>query len=153
MLYPDTSFLIPLYVPQSFSAPARAVLAEAAQPCAISRLSLFEFRQAVRLQVFRHAGHRQQGFPRKQAEAVLRAFDDNLAAGAFLFQSLDHEAVLAEAERLSARHTETGGCRSFDLLHVAAALHWRADALLSFDQNQRQLAMAANLPVLPARLP
>lgn len=153
MLYPDTSFLIPLYVPQSFSAPARAVLAGAPSPCALTRLSLFEFRQAIRLQVFRHAHHRQQGFPRKQAEAVLRAFDDNLAAGAFQFQSLDHEAVLAEAERLSARHTETGGCRSFDLLHVAAALHLRASALLSLDVNQRQLALAEKLPVLPAKLP
>jgi predicted nucleic acid-binding protein len=153
MLYPDTSFLIPLYVPQSFSAPARAVLAATTELCALSRLSLFEFRQAIRLQVFRHHNHRTQGFSHKQAEAVLRAFDENLAAGFFQILSADHEAVLAEAERLSARHTEAVGCRSFDLLHVAAARHLRASALLSFDVNQRQLAAAANLPVLPAKLP
>ncbi len=153
MLYPDTSFLIPLYVPQSFSAPAQAVLAASTEPCALSRLNLFEFRQAIRLQVFRHANHRTQGFPRKQAEAILRAFNENLAAGAFQIQNADQDAVLAEAERLSTRHTEARGCRSFALLHVAAALHLRARALLSFDHNQRQLATAEHLPVLPAKLP
>jgi predicted nucleic acid-binding protein len=153
MVYPDTSFLIPLYVPQSFSAVARATLANAAPPCVLSRLNLFEFRQAIRLQVFRHQSDRTRGFPRKQAEAVLRAFDENIATPVFELRNIDHDAVLAEAERLSARHTESEGCRSFDLLHVAAARHLRATHLLSFDLNQRQLATAAGLPVLPVKLP
>jgi hypothetical protein len=36
-----------------------------------------------------------------------------------------------------------------DILHVAAALEMGAAELLSFDQNQRKIAMAENLGVFP----
>ncbi|MBI3885023.1 MAG: hypothetical protein HY302_04760 [Opitutae bacterium] len=57
--------------------------------------------------------------------------------------------MLAEAERLSARHSFGGGHRSFDLLHVAAARVLKADLFLSFDLAQRDLATAAGLKVGP----
>jgi predicted nucleic acid-binding protein len=36
-----------------------------------------------------------------------------------------------------------------DLLHLAAALETGAEELLSFDQNQRQIALVENLVVFP----
>jgi hypothetical protein len=41
------------------------------------------------------------------------------------------------------------GSRSFDLLHIATALHWQAAVFLSFDGLQREVAAAEGLAVLP----
>ena len=57
--------------------------------------------------------------------------------------------VLTEAERLSARHSLSGGFRSFDILHVATARVLKAGVFLSFDVAQRNLAAAAGLKVGP----
>jgi len=56
-------------------------------------------------------------------------------------------AIVAEAKRLSATHSLTGGHRSFDILHVAAALNMKAARLLTFDGNQKKLAKAEGLVV------
>ena len=53
------------------------------------------------------------------------------------------------AETLSTRHTITSGHRSFDVLHVATALHLGAREFLTFDVNQRKLAAAEKLKVKP----
>jgi hypothetical protein len=55
--------------------------------------------------------------------------------------------LIAEANRLSAAHTLAGGHRSFDILHVAAALRLRAFTFLTFDGNQRKLAQKEDLVV------
>lgn len=57
----------------------------------------------------------------------------------------DLSHVLALAERLSKSRTHTGGHRSFDVLHIAAALELEADVFLSFDGNQNALAAAEGL--------
>ncbi|HWB06886.1 MAG TPA: PIN domain-containing protein [Verrucomicrobiales bacterium] len=53
------------------------------------------------------------------------------------------------ADRLSQHHTMRTTFGAMDILHVAAALHLRAKAFLSFDQRQRELAAAEGLEVLP----
>jgi hypothetical protein len=57
--------------------------------------------------------------------------------------------VAAEVERLSERHTIKRGSRSFDLLHIAMAIHWQATAFLSFDA----IAAEEGLNVQPVSLP
>lgn len=52
-----------------------------------------------------------------------------------------------EAMRLSAAHTLAGGHRSFNIVHVAAAIVIKARHFLTFDQNQRRLAEAEGLVV------
>ena len=61
-------------------------------------------------------------------------------------------ALFARAETISVRHTETGGHRAFDILHVATARELGAREFLSFDANQRRLAAAEGLTVLPVLL-
>jgi predicted nucleic acid-binding protein len=53
------------------------------------------------------------------------------------------------AERLSATHTKANGHRALDILHVATAIHLKAEELLSFDNNQRKLAAEEGLGVKP----
>ena len=55
--------------------------------------------------------------------------------------------ILAEANRLSARHVVVGGYRSMDILHIAAAVHLVADEFLTFDTNQKRLAKVERLEV------
>jgi hypothetical protein len=43
----------------------------------------------------------------------------------------------------------TEGYRSFDILHVAAALASEAEEFLTFDERQRTLATAEGLKVKP----
>jgi predicted nucleic acid-binding protein len=57
--------------------------------------------------------------------------------------------VFQRAEDLSGRHTLKGGHRSFDVIHVATALTLEATQFLTFDERQRQLAMAEGLEVKP----
>jgi hypothetical protein len=78
-------------------------------------------------------------------ETILAAFEADLASGYFDLPACNLAGVLIEAKRLSASHTMTGGHRAFDILHVAAALHLGASEFLSFDTNQRKLAISAGL--------
>lgn len=55
--------------------------------------------------------------------------------------------VPALARRLTATHSALLGTRAFDVFHVAAALHLKASAFLSFDTRQTDLARAAGLRV------
>lgn len=56
-------------------------------------------------------------------------------------------AVIDDAKRISAAHTLSGGHRSFDILHVAAAARLGAQRFLTFDRNQKRLAEAEGLAV------
>ena len=48
---------------------------------------------------------------------------------------------------LSAKHTESGGHRFADILHVATALQLGSSEFLTFDANQRTLVQAEGLAV------
>jgi hypothetical protein len=65
--------------------------------------------------------------------------------GYFALPTCNLASVLIEARRLSASHTTTGGHRGFDILHVAAALHFGTSEFLTFDTNQRKLATTVGL--------
>ena len=147
--YPDTSFLCGLYVPQSTSAAAMAHYQRMTEPLQVSALLLYEFRQSVRFQIFRHSRDAAQGYERRTGLAALAQLQANLEAGALVIAPVEWADVLATSERISARHTAKVGHRAFDVLHVATALHLRAQEFLSFDANQRALAMAEGLAPRP----
>ena len=69
------------------------------------------------------------------------------AAGRIVRYTCNLASVLDESLRLSAAHTLGGGHRSFDIMHVAAALVITARDFLTFDDNQRRLAEAEGLTV------
>ncbi len=101
-----------------------------------------EVRNALRLAVFH------QLIDSHQARAELKQIEADLRVGAVIAHaSLDWVTVLRTAEKTGAAHSETIGCRSGDLLHVAAAVEWGADHFLSFDDRQKKMAVAAGLAV------
>ena len=147
--YPDTSFLCALYVAQSTSAAAIAHYQRMKEPLHVSALLVGEFRQSVRLQIFRNSRDTTQGYSPKAGLAALANLQANLDSGALVVVSTEWADVIHLAERISAQQTIAGGHRYLDVLHVATALHLGAVEFLSCDTNQRKLAEAEGLAVKP----
>ena len=147
MTYPDTSFLCALYIAQSTS--KRALVFIQNQPTALisTSLLLYEFRQSTQFQVFRHSKDATQGYPLATAQTALATLQANISAGVFRQGQVDWADVHKIGERLAFKYTATGGHRSFDVLHVASALHLGATEFLTFDGTQKQLAEAEGLIV------
>jgi predicted nucleic acid-binding protein len=147
MTYPDTSFLCALYVAQSTSARAFVFMQGQLTALISTSLLLYEFRQTVQFQVFRHSNDASQGYSLSVAQSALSTLQANISAGLFQQGQIDWADVHRIAERLAFKHTAKGGHRSFDVLHVASALHLGATEFLTFDGNQKKLAEAEGLAV------
>ncbi len=145
--YPDTSFLCALYRTQDNSPQALAHRAGMTEPLHVTRLLLWEFRQSVRFQAYRHSHNRQVGYPLREAEKMISDVNDDLYAGMVISVELNFVDILVTGERISKSRTCSGGHRSFDLLHVATALELGAREFLTFDANQIALATAEGLAV------
>lgn len=147
--YPDTSFLCAFYLKQSNSQAAAAHAATMKEPLHATALLAYEFRQSLRFQVWRRAANPRQGVALPDAQAALKQFEADLASGVAVLAPCSFQDVFHRAEALSTRHTISEGHRSFDVLHVATALHLGAREFLTFDVNQRKLAAAEKLRVKP----
>jgi hypothetical protein len=139
--YADTGFLCSLYAPDAHTSRAIARMKRQALPLAFTWLHQLEFRNALRLRVFRG------DITVAQRDASLNAMLADLAAGVLLVASPPLTEVMTEAERLSALHSQTLGTRTLDILHVAATLVLGLAELLTFDSRQAALAKAAGLKI------
>ena len=139
----DTSFLFSLYGRDANTTRAVAAVTTLAQPLTLTLFNEFELLNAIRFALFR------QLLSATAGASMIAAFEADISSGRLLIDRTNLTSVLGEAKRLSSAHTQTGGHRSFDILHVAAASHLSAGAFLSFDSNQRALAKSAGLKVLP----
>jgi len=139
--YADTGFICSLYAPDANTERAAKFMDRQNTPISFSWLNQVEFRNALRLRVFRKeisAAHRDHS---------LNLLLSDLSAGIFKNVELAQSNVLIETERLSAQHSEKFGTRSLDILHVAMAVTLGSERFLSFDTRQVKLAKAAGLKV------
>lgn len=143
--YPDTSFLCALYRTQDNSRQALAYRARLNEPLHVTRLLLWEFRQSMRFQAYRHSHNRQVGYPLHEAEKMISDLNEDLQNGLVISVEVDFIDILVTGERISKSRTFAGGHRSFDILHVATALELGAKEFLTFDANQITLAKAEGL--------
>jgi len=139
--YADTGFLCSLYAPDAHTSRAIARMKRQALPLAFTWLHQLEFRNALRLRVFRG------DITVAQRDASLNTMLADLAAGVLRVASPPLTEVMTEAERLSALHSQTLGTRTLDILHVAATLVLGLAELLTFDTRQAALAKAAGLKI------
>jgi predicted nucleic acid-binding protein len=142
-VFADTSFLFSLFGNDAYTARARRWARQSEDPIAITVLSRHEFGNALRFASFR------KSVPRPDALASLSALQADLRTGFLQLTSCDLVAVVEEAERMSDRHTWAGRHRSFDLLHIATAKILKTATFLTFDSNQRKLAIIEGLLVRP----
>lgn len=143
--YPDTSFLCALYRNQDNSEQALEYRTRMSEPLCATRLLLWEFRQSVRFQAFRHSKNRSVGYPLHEAEKMIAKLAEHIETGSVKLVNCDFIDLLMTGERISKARTFAGGHRSFDILHVATALELGAAEFLSFDENQIALARAEGL--------
>lgn len=141
--YADTSFLFSLYAQDANTAQAARAAESDGATFLLTDLQRYELRNALRLSVFR--GH----LAEPACQRLLRQVSDDLEQGAFLVVPVAWRQVFAAAEALSADHTGDLGTRSFDILHVAAAVTLGAQAFYTFDVRQKALAKKAGLKVRP----
>ena len=143
MVCADTSFLFSLYGQDANSARALGYLQQSGSALTITALNEFELENAIRFASFRKA------ITEADAQAYLAAFAADVTAGNLSLVRCNLNAAVREAKRLSALHTFPGGHRSFDILHVAAAMEVGAKEFLTFDARQSALAQAVRLTVNP----
>ena len=146
-VYPDTSFLCAIYREQDNSKQADAFNDQLPGGLPVSTLLLLEFRQSVRFQIRLFQRDRSKGFSKTEGDAMLRALQSDLACGVLEMVAPDWADVHRIAEELSAKHTESGGHRLADILHVATAIHLGTEQFLTFDTNQKRLAEAEGMKV------
>ena len=139
--YAATGFICSLYAPDAHTERACKRMDQQGTPIAFSWLNQVEFRNALRLRVFR------KEISASQRDHSLNLLLADLSAGIFEHMEVASSHVLIETERLSARHSEKLGTRSLDILHVAIAVVLGCERFLSFDTRQIKLAQAAGLQV------
>jgi predicted nucleic acid-binding protein len=74
----------------------------------------------------------------------LDLFEDRRKRGQYFTPEFSRSKLLERFRSLAAHTVETG-CRTMDVVHVAAALEFEAEMLVSFDERQRRLAEIAEL--------
>jgi len=147
--FADTSFLFAFYLPRAASEQAIAKMESLQNPAQISSLVRFEFQQAVWFKVWLRAQGHPLGLSETSAQSVLAAFDLDLERGLWALADSAREAVVTRAERMALDHTPRHGVRAMDILHLAFALQIGAKELMSFDESQRQVALAEGLLLDP----
>ena len=143
MIFADTSFLISLYGKDTNTPTAEQQSADNANAIHVHAINDCEFRNAVRLLVFRGK------ITPTQRQSRIAAYEADKKGGNLIVTNVDTNAVFERAEKMSLAHSEQGCHRAFDILHVAAAKILGATDFWSFDGKQRALAAAEGLAVGP----
>jgi predicted nucleic acid-binding protein len=138
--YPDTSFLVSVYLTDAHSSEADQLMFEYRSSLVLTPLHELEFSNAVELAVFRRA------ITATQATKARADFEQDVAHWTLHPLPVN---TFARAVTLARRHTARRGTRSLDILHVAAALTLGAEAFLTFDHRQHRLAKAEGLRAFP----
>lgn len=136
MICCDTSFLFSVYAHDCHTTQAHSWLRRNRVALTLSVLNNFEFANALRFAEFRKV------LKPGMAAVCLAQFEADLGQGRLKLEICNLADVLSEANRLSATHTIWKGHRSFDIVHIAVAVHLDARKFLTFDSNQKKLAKA-----------
>jgi predicted nucleic acid-binding protein len=137
--YFDTSVLIKSYVMEPRSEEAIENINQAGTGFPISHITTLEMTNALQLKVFRNE------ISQQVASRYLRAFEYDIESGYMYYPPHDIGSIFLRAQKLSLDHSITLGSRSLDILHVASALEFGCDTLITFDQKQERLAKEAGL--------
>ena len=136
--YLDSSYLVSMYAPDVHSPVTALQMAKFNGSRLLSSLGELEFLNALELRVFR------KQLSRQQVDAARSVFENDVQRGVFIIFELDSEAF-ARATKLISQTTAVLGCRTADILHVAAALEAKVDRFFTFDQRQKAVAQRAKL--------
>lgn len=139
--YVDSSALVPVYVPERFSAFAREVLHRLPQ---VPYTPLHELEVSNAFALLRGRGL----ITADEHRAVRTQLREDIDARRFVPVALDWADVFAIACELSEAHTARLLTRSLDLVHVAAARAASCRVFVSADHRQLAAASRAGLKII-----
>lgn len=140
-VYVDTGIVAKLYCLEATSPEASRLVARYRAPLPYTQFHELELRNALRLKAFRGE------ISAPELSIALQRWDEDVANGVWRRPAYALADVFVTAETLSAAHTAHTGCRTLDVLHVAAAVVLRAAEFVTWDERQARLAHAAGLRV------
>jgi hypothetical protein len=141
--YFDSAIIVKLYVQEATSPDAIRLVGAYVAPYALTQWQSLEVKNAIRLKAFRAE------ITAAEMSRSITAFEQDITAGRWQRPACAVIAVEQKAEELSAGHSATLGCRTLDIIHVAAALVLEAKEFVTFDTRQAALAKQAGLMVKP----
>lgn len=141
--YFDSAIIVKLYVRETTSAEAIRLVGDCEAPYWLTQWQALEVRNAIRLKSFRNE------ITTAEMAQSIAAFEYDIATGRWQRPVYDLGAIEQKADELSARHSATFGCRTLDIIHVAAAIVIGARQFVTFDARQAAMAKQAGLTVIP----
>ena len=132
--YADTSYLFSLYATDANSIRADAWRQANPAPLPFTALHRLELRNALSLALF------QQRLNLAEIQAAWQEVENDCAAGLLVGRGGLWHRVLVDAETYALNHTPVVGCRTLDVLHVAAAKLIGTTEFCTFDTRQSTLA-------------
>ena len=132
--YADTSFLFSLYAIDANSIRADAWRQANPAPLPFTSFHRLELRNALSLALF------QQRLTPQEVQAAWQEVENDCASGVLVARGGLWHRVLLNAQTYALNHTPTTGCRTLDLLHVAAAKVMGVSDFCTFDTRQSTLA-------------
>ena len=143
--YFDTSALVRLYVIEDHTDAVAAYVTSRRTSVAIHGLHELELENGLRAKVFR------KEMTAAQCHQVLGRFAKDIADGLLMRPPVSWPDIFREANRVSSVIADRSGCRSLDVLHIAAALHWNCSLFVSLDDRQIKAASLTHLKVVDVR--
>jgi predicted nucleic acid-binding protein len=137
-IYLDSSFLFSMYTPDVHFASASALLSRTSGDLVLSSLTELELSNALELRIFR------KELNRVQVDRAHAAFESDVQRGVLRVFELAPDAF-SRTKDLIMKNTGSVGCRTADILHVAAAIEAAADGIFTFDLRQKELARRLKL--------
>jgi predicted nucleic acid-binding protein len=141
--YFDSAIIVKLYVREATSPEAIRLVGACAAPYGLTQWQALEVKNAIRLKTFR------KEITQAEMNKSIAAFEQDIATGRWQRPAYTAAAVEQKADELSAGHSATLGCRTLDIIHVAAALVLEVNEFVTFDGRQGALAKQAGLTVKP----
>jgi hypothetical protein len=137
--YADTSFLFSLYATDANSLKADVWRQANPAPLPFSAFHRLELRNALSLAVF------QQRLTLSEVQAAWQEVESDFTGGLLVARGGLWHRVVVEAEASALNDTPIVGCRTLDVLHVAAAKLIGATEFCTFDTRQSSLASRVGL--------
>jgi predicted nucleic acid-binding protein len=141
--YFDSAIIVKLYVQEANSPDAVALVSAQPGPCPLTPWQEVEVRTAMRLKAFRGE------VTAEELRKSMDAFDEDLRSGRWQMPAYEQGRIWQLTRELSARHAARIGCRTLDLIHVAAALAIGATVFVTFDARQKEVARLEGLNIKP----
>lgn len=143
MIYAESSVLASLVMHDSNSGRAMELIAGMRTPLLFNHLLKLEVCNAIRLNVAA------DGIDEVTASKCARQVEELQDSGKWVVIEPDWERVFQRSLGFSKAHSSSLRTRSFDILHVAAAVELGASEFWSFDKRQRLLAQEVGFRINP----